>query len=70
MDLKYYNYIPQTTQGTLRKNQKTQTATRHHDNKSKGTSFFLIKMIVKLARTQSTAYQNKDQTLFPINDQQ
>ena len=48
---------------TLQTNHKTFIVPRHpKDNKSKTTSsLFLVKMIAKLARTQSNAHQNKDQ---------
>ena len=56
--------------GTMRKSHRTFTVTRHpKDNKSKASnSLFLVKMITKLERTYSNAYQNKDQHRTPSNN--
>ena len=67
----YDQEIPLTncrpTNGTARESYRTFTVKIHpKDNKSKATSsFFLVKMIVKLERTQSNAYQSKDQHRSP-----
>ena len=51
----------------MRKSHRTFTVTRHQkDNKSKATSaLFLVKIIAKLERTQSNAYQKKRPTQNP-----
>ena len=54
----------------IRKYHRTLTVTsRHNDNKCKAaSSLFRVKMIGKLERTQSNAYQNKDQHRIPTNN--
>ena len=62
--------ILKATRGIVRKSHRTFTVTSHpKNNKSKAiSSLFLIKMIAKLERTQSNAYQNKDQHRNPSDN--
>ena len=52
------------TLGTVRKNYKTFTVTRHlkNSNSTANSSPFLVKLIAKLERTQSNEYPTKDNT--------
>ena len=63
---KYNNHTQQTNPRHCEEKQQNTNSHKTSGRQSKATSsLFLIKMIAKLERTQSNAYQNKDQTQNP-----
>ena len=69
---KYHNQTLQINPRHCEEELKDTSSNRGHpkDNKSKATStFFLVKIIAKLERTQSNANQNKDQHRTPTNNE-
>ena len=68
MNRKYHIHTSPQQRGTIRKSPRTLTEKRYHkDNKRKETSsHFLFMMIAEIERTQSNAYQNKDQQVSSL----